>query len=279
MQVDRSIALIAGWVAGPAFGVAMIAAPDYLKLRPVLVPYLLWGGILVFVTTPAVVVILSMQELKDAREPVWPILFMSLGALLFLIGLSWHFWPSSARDLSLSRQDATQSAISAHNSKPDKVTPDESGPPLGSLRFVAANLIIEKRKSTNQIAAQVEVELHNDTNHLVDYHSITAGNVNGVAFAEAKVEFDGYIYPNQSAKLFSRRVADFPISEPREIAQPSVKAIYEYEIRYKFATSSQFIRKTSRGLNLTYWPPLPKQNPGESTKIPITVMYYNELEE
>jgi hypothetical protein len=34
VHIDRQIAIWAGWIAGPAFGVAMMAAPEYLKLDP-----------------------------------------------------------------------------------------------------------------------------------------------------------------------------------------------------------------------------------------------------
>lgn len=65
-NIDRHIAILAGWIAGPAFGVAMMAAPSYLKLEPVTSGLLFWGGIAVFLLTIIVVVIfLSMKKEKE----------------------------------------------------------------------------------------------------------------------------------------------------------------------------------------------------------------------
>jgi hypothetical protein len=51
MRIDRHIAVSAGWVAGPAFGVAMMAAPEYLHLSKAKAGWLFWGGLFVFVLT------------------------------------------------------------------------------------------------------------------------------------------------------------------------------------------------------------------------------------
>ena len=69
VNIDRHIAIQAGWIAGPAFGVAMMAAPEYLHLGPILSGVLFWGGILVFLATIVVVFVLSVHE-ENKRKAV-----------------------------------------------------------------------------------------------------------------------------------------------------------------------------------------------------------------
>jgi hypothetical protein len=45
LNIDRHIAIQAGWIAGPAFAVAMMAAPEYLHLGPTGSAISFWGGI------------------------------------------------------------------------------------------------------------------------------------------------------------------------------------------------------------------------------------------
>jgi hypothetical protein len=93
-NVDRHIAIQAGWIAGPSFGVAMMAAPDYLKLEPFLSGLLFWGGIAVFLLTIIVVLVLSLHE-EGKREAMFGrILVMAFCALIFCGGAAWYFWPS-----------------------------------------------------------------------------------------------------------------------------------------------------------------------------------------
>jgi hypothetical protein len=51
MHIDRHIAVSAGWVAGPAFGVAMMAAPEYFHPSHAVAASLFWGGLFVFFLT------------------------------------------------------------------------------------------------------------------------------------------------------------------------------------------------------------------------------------
>ena len=96
LNIDRHIAISAGWIGGPAFGVAMMAAPEYFHLGAVASGLLFWGGIIVFLLTIIVVVIISLHE-KGKRPIVFgPILTMALGALIFCGGASWYFWPSNS---------------------------------------------------------------------------------------------------------------------------------------------------------------------------------------
>jgi hypothetical protein len=92
MHTDRQIALWGGWIAGPAFGVAMMAAPEYLHLKPVLAAGCFWGGILVFVVTVFVVAALQSRE-RGEKKSMWPIFAMAAGMIVFGVGVAGFFWP------------------------------------------------------------------------------------------------------------------------------------------------------------------------------------------
>jgi hypothetical protein len=93
LNIDRHIAIWAGWVAGPAFGVAMMAAPEYLHLGSIRSGILFWSSIGVFVTTVVVVAILSLHEKRRQHALIGPVLVMGLSALAFCGGAAWYFWP------------------------------------------------------------------------------------------------------------------------------------------------------------------------------------------
>jgi len=93
VNIDRHIAIQAGWIAGPAFGVAMMAAPEYLHLGPILSGVLFWGGILVFLATIVVVFVLSVHEENKRKAVLGPIIMMAISALIFCGGAAWYFWP------------------------------------------------------------------------------------------------------------------------------------------------------------------------------------------
>jgi apolipoprotein N-acyltransferase len=117
-NVDRHIAFQAGWIAGPAFGVAMMAAPNYLKLEPPFSGLFFWGGIAVFLLTIVVVLVLSFHE-KGKRKAVFgPILVMALGALIFCGGAAWYFWPSPKTEalVAATSNDVSQTAENARRS-------------------------------------------------------------------------------------------------------------------------------------------------------------------
>ena len=95
LNIDRHIAIWAGWVAGPAFGVAMMAAPEYLHFGPFWSGILFWGGIAVFVTTVIVVAALSLHEKRKQRALLGPVLIMAAGALIFCAGAAWYFLPKN----------------------------------------------------------------------------------------------------------------------------------------------------------------------------------------
>jgi hypothetical protein len=95
LNIDRHIAISAGWVAGPAFGVAMMAAPEYLHLGPTTSGLLFWGGIVVFLATVTVVVWVSLYEGRKRKPVTSPIIVMTIGMLIFCGGVAWYFWPKT----------------------------------------------------------------------------------------------------------------------------------------------------------------------------------------
>src|SRR5712691_3614648 len=98
MLVDRHIAIWGGWIAGPAFGIAMMAAPEYLKLEPFLSGLLFWGGLIVFVVTIVVVAVLALHDVERKKRVMGPIMTMVFGAVVFGGGAAWYFWPQHSLD-------------------------------------------------------------------------------------------------------------------------------------------------------------------------------------
>jgi hypothetical protein len=94
-SIDRQIAFWGGWIGGPAFGVAMMAAPEYFKLQPTVAASCFWAGILVFACTVFVVFALSAREQERKHRSMWPIGLMALGAVIFGVGVAAFFWPTS----------------------------------------------------------------------------------------------------------------------------------------------------------------------------------------
>ena len=106
VNIDRHLTIQAGWVAGPAFGVAMMAAPEYFHFRPVASGFLFWGGILVFLATVAVVFVISVHEEHRRKAVLGPIITMAIGALIFCGGCAWYFWPGASKQTVLSDLNA-----------------------------------------------------------------------------------------------------------------------------------------------------------------------------
>ena len=107
MQIDRHIAISAGWVGGPAFGVAMMAAPDYLHLNPIVAAVCFWGGLAVFAATLLTVVLLSSKERESRRMSIGPVVLIGSGLLLFGSGVVWYFYPRGSRKVVASAETAT----------------------------------------------------------------------------------------------------------------------------------------------------------------------------
>lgn len=118
VNVDRHIAINAGWIAGPAFGIAMMAAPEYLHPGPIGSALLFWGGISVFVVTVIVVMVISLHEDRKRKAVTGPIILMALGALIFCAGAAWYFWPheekSSSKEISPSDVLPTSARTTDH---------------------------------------------------------------------------------------------------------------------------------------------------------------------
>jgi drug/metabolite transporter (DMT)-like permease len=112
MHIDRQIAIWAGWIAGPAFGVAMMAAPEYLKLQPPLSGILFWGGITVFLATIVIVIALSIHDERRRPKVILPIIMMAIGLLIFFGGATWYFWLTQREIVAEDHTDRDQ-AISA----------------------------------------------------------------------------------------------------------------------------------------------------------------------
>ena len=111
VHIDRQIAIWAGWIAGPAFGVAMMASPEYLKLNPPYSGFLFWGGLIVFFVTIVVVVALSLHDDRVKEKVIGPILTMALGTLILGGGIAWYFWPAGG-DSQQTHEGSAQSKIS-----------------------------------------------------------------------------------------------------------------------------------------------------------------------
>lgn len=92
ISVDRHLAIWAGWISAPAAGIAMMAAPEYLKFNAELVAYLFWGGTAVFLLSVVVVLILLLREPTEERR-VAPDILIGLGIVVLAAGLIWKFWP------------------------------------------------------------------------------------------------------------------------------------------------------------------------------------------
>jgi hypothetical protein len=92
LNIDRHIAIQAGWIAGPAFGVAMMAAPEYLHLGPVGSGLLFWGGLAVFFVT---IIVIGVVWVTGSIKPAGPILAIVLAFIV--VGLNFldrrHFRP------------------------------------------------------------------------------------------------------------------------------------------------------------------------------------------
>ncbi|QBR71671.1 hypothetical protein CU048_10700 [Beijerinckiaceae bacterium] len=91
-HIDRQISIWAGWIAAPAIGIIMMAAPNYLRLQPPLSGVLFWGGIAVFLVTIVVVASLSIHDERKRPKVMWPIITMAIGLMIFCGGAAWYFW-------------------------------------------------------------------------------------------------------------------------------------------------------------------------------------------
>jgi hypothetical protein len=203
-----------------------------------------------------------MRTPLEIRNAVLGVLGAVVGTCAFIwVGYVW----------SESRADGSDS--------PSPVATAAQSPPLGSLQYVEAVMQIDISNSKHEMAGQIKVEIGNESDKLIYFHANTAGNINGVAFNNDKVEFDGYVAPRQSTYLLSRRLTGLTASNRNAIELPSVKGIFEYDLRYRFADSKEFSRRTAKGLEIDSWIPIERKPPGTEIVKPTTVRLYNEIEE
>lgn len=203
-------------------------------------------------------------ERKGARKRMLPLIGMLVSGTAFVACFVWYMAP--AREPVADKPDSIQTA----DIEPLKV---------GTLRFVTANVEVERSQSTNESAATVKVEIINDSDKLIFFHAVTAGNVNGIAFDPNKIQFDGYAFPHKETYLYSRRVPGLTLAVDNTVSQATVKAIYEYDIQYKYVEEKRFSRRTARGINISLFGELPYKEPGTVSYKSVQVRYYNEVEE
>jgi hypothetical protein len=155
VHVDRHIAIWGGWIAGPAFGVAMMVAPDYFKLTPPLSAFLFWSGIIVFILTLVVVFVLSLQDQEGKRRVIGPILLMTAGALVFGGGAAWYLWPESD-----SQQSTPPQALQA-TPRAEEKAPGAETLPIGSFVYKVFSPVVhmDVRAKTASVTLIVELTL------------------------------------------------------------------------------------------------------------------------
>jgi len=226
-------------------------------------------GLLVVFLLPAILYPLFYQTLEDhglLAKPegwLWVVLidiFQFLGTRWFcaLAGMSLGFFVGSWLDEIVRR---------------NKVV---AAPEIGTLQFQFANMYVEIKESTNEVAGKIEVELENSSERTLRYRVITAGNINGVPFSDQKVEFEGFIYPKKPIRLVSSRILNIPLKMPQNLKDPSLVGIYEYDISYGYA-GEKLTRRSARGCRIECWH-LKRKEPGSKTEIPLTVITYDPFE-
>jgi hypothetical protein len=118
LSLDRHIAVSAGWIAGPAAGVAIMGAPGALGITSQATSEAcFYGGLCVFALTILAVLVHSLRERGSRQDKMWPILLMASGTLLLLTGATACFWPH-ARIISGYRGEITGVAAFTVNGQP-----------------------------------------------------------------------------------------------------------------------------------------------------------------
>ena len=118
LSLDRHIAVSAGWIAGPAAGVAIMGAPGALGITSQATSEAcFYGGLCVFALTILAVLVHSLRERGSRQDKMWPIPLMASGTLLLLTGATARFWPH-ARIISGYRGEITGVAAFTVNGQP-----------------------------------------------------------------------------------------------------------------------------------------------------------------
>lgn len=155
MHIDRQIAVWAGWIAGPAFGVAMMAAPEYFRLGRAAAGLLFWGGIVVFLLTTIVVFALLLHEAEKRHVVLSPILMMFCGAVIFFVGAAWYFWPQQPQHLAKEK-----STTEATASKPLSNRAEEFEPAIRTAPLPLVTLQIQQLHELDEfVGKKDEMEL------------------------------------------------------------------------------------------------------------------------
>jgi hypothetical protein len=92
--LDRHIAISAGWVAGPAAGIAIMGAPGTFGISSKLASEAcFYGGAAVFLTTVVAILIHSFCERDRKHQRKWPIFLGLFCILLVFVGAAFYFRP------------------------------------------------------------------------------------------------------------------------------------------------------------------------------------------
>jgi len=189
---------------------------------------------------------------------------MSISGILFLVFVGFYCWPVKT--------------VGEGASQPTAAAAKSESPAVGSIRFVTAIMKIDFDQQNKKTAGTIEIELFNDTDRLIKFHVVTAGNINGVAFSNEKFEFDGVSYPRQNFFLVSNRIYNIPIGN-YDIQNPSLDGLYEYNLSYKFSDEIAYSRKSSKSVKVLYWLPISEKPAGTVLTIPSRVILNDEIEE
>lgn len=245
------IILAIGAVFGLGATMAGVAVPAYLPSTPSWIwHWLFWGGIalMAIMCVDGLWLVIQRPSIRSAILVNIGLIFIALSAI--------SVFDDSARKSS---------------KKPADI------PLVGTLRFVTAVMELEHSKTKDEWSGRIKVEIKNNSDRLVSFHATTAGNINGVAFDYNKVEFDGYIYAQQSSYLVSNRIAKIPIENSTDPDKPFILGIYEYELRYGYRMDA-LERISSRGAQIAQFRVPPEREIGARLEIPITITFYNEIE-
>lgn len=205
----------------------------------------------------------AKEHARDRRRmvPFVGMIACGLGTLGF--GL-WLFWPSTNHAPSQSAADSIPPSIL----------------PVASLRYNFANLKINYYRSTDIWTGQINVELVNETDHILHFVALTEGTINGMPFSEGKDTVKAIIYPHQSGWLLSRRISGFNENKNPSHSAPAFRAIFEYDLRYGYVEMDELVRRSARRIEIDQWDPLVDPGSGTGTEtLPAEVRVYNELEQ
>jgi hypothetical protein len=213
---------------------------------------------------------------------VWGLAGFSFACLLWMLGVSDPIWRMRLMDSAILFAVASFLVLvwPAIRHLYRRLDRKAILPPIGTLRYVSAQLTLGMRNAPHDISGQITVEIHNDANKTIFFHAITAGNINDMPFDRDKVTFDGYISAGQSITILSKRLTRLAQLPVKDSSQPSFKGVYEYDLSYRYADDKVLSRRTARGIVIEHWSPVEEKQPkGTTITVPIKVMLYSSIEE